>query len=115
MVFKSEMPVLMPQTRTPRVRKESSKGFTALLPLPWGSCTGEGTGASGEGQSQLGANPCENGIDVAADLLVREPHAAHAEALQHFRRTGVMIRKPFMLLAVDFDDEFGACSTYFSK
>src|SRR6202000_3139358 len=47
----------------------------------------------------------ENRIEVLADLRVREAYDPNAIGLEDLRAPNVIVREPFMLLAVDLDDE----------
>ncbi len=64
---------------------------------------GEGTARSFEGQAQLGSNPLKHGIKVFAHLSVAEARDAHAQAFENLRPPGVVVGKPFVLLAVPPD------------
>ena len=64
-----------------------------------------GPGGSVEGQAQFGANAGKNGIEVVADLSVGEAQHADTEVLNHRRPPGVVVGEPFVLPAVQFDDE----------
>ena len=80
----------------------------ARPPLPAGEGLGErGPRASEEGQAERRPNAAEDGIDVVADFLVRETQHVDADAFENFCPTGVVIRKPFVLLAVELNDELG--------
>ena len=56
--------------------------------------------ASVERQPQFRANPRQDGIQVVADFLVREAQDVDAPALENFRSPSVVVRKPFVLLAI---------------
>jgi hypothetical protein len=67
---------------------------------------GEGFGASIERQTQLRFDSRQNGIEVVADEGICEAQDANAEVLDHGGSSRVVVREPFMLLAVEFDYEF---------
>jgi hypothetical protein len=52
-------------------------------------------------------------IRGVADLLIREAHDTHTEAMQHLAPPSVVIREPFVLFSIPpdrspgVDDEFG--------
>ena len=62
-----------------------------------------GDRASGERQAQFRVNPIRRRIEIAADFGVREADHPHAEPLQNLRASGVIVRKPLVLLAVPPD------------
>ena len=77
-----------------------------VLPLS----SGEGPGVRGpdgsvEGQAQCSANAGEYGINVFADLGVGEAREADAQAFENLRPPCVVVGEPFLLLAIELDDQ----------
>src|SRR6185437_1457537 len=90
-------------------RRSGGAAFGPLTPDPSPDGRG-GDCASIERQSQLRANPSENGIEIAADLRVGESEDTNPEVFDDGRPPGVVVRKPFMLSAVQLDYQLG-CMT----
>src|SRR5438552_12187426 len=67
---------------------------------------GEGISVSDKGQPQFLPNPRQHRIEILAHFGVRDADDTDAEALQNLAPPGVVIGEPFMLFAVDLDDEF---------
>src|SRR5271165_572839 len=68
---------------------------------------GEGMRASIEGEPQFRANPRQDRIEIIRDFLVGEAQNAQAKPSENFGPPCVVVRKPFVLLAIEFDSEFG--------
>jgi len=64
-----------------------------------------GSRISIERQTQLGANSSENGVDVVADLIVREANDPNAKPLENLGSPRVIICEPLVLLAVELQDK----------
>ena len=75
-------------------------------PLPMGGAGVRGLGASVKGQTQVRANPSEDGIEVAANLLIREANDPETE-FSRLRSALNIVCEPFVLPAVQFDYELG--------
>ena len=54
---------------------------------------------------QFGANSSKNGIEIGADVLVREANDPNAEPRQDLASSCVVARKPRVLLAVELHDK----------
>jgi hypothetical protein len=63
-----------------------------------------GPRVSVEWQTQFGANSRENGIEVIADLIVREANDPNAKPLENLGPPRVVGYEPLVLFAVELND-----------
>ena len=66
-----------------------------------------GSALQAKGSRSAARNPRAEPIGIVADVVVGETQDMDAEPFQNIGPPGVVLRVPFMLFAVDLDDELG--------